>query len=175
MLVRWLVYLSQLVAYKKYLKFQVNFQRSRIQFCSSYFIVKIFIFIFLFWKSCFCIEKLDINKASIEELEKLPGIGKVIARRIVEYRKKYGVFKNLEELKNIKGIGPKKFELLKKYLKVENISSVSIDQNFYKESENKNFKLIIYYYKDNKGIIHYTQFPESVPLEYKKSLKILNH
>ncbi len=177
MLVRWLVCLNLLVAYKGQVNFQIDFQRSRIAFCSSNFVITIFIilFLFVFQNLSFGFNKIDINKASLKELEEIPGIGKILAQRIVKYREKYGSFKSIEELKNIKGIGSKKFELLKKYLKVEKILSVSIDQNSNKKSENKNFKLIIYYYKDNKGIIHYTQFPENVPLKYKGSLKVLNH
>lgn len=114
--------------------------------------------------------KIDINHATIEELEKLPGIGPKIARNIVEYREKNGAFKTLEELLKVKGIGPKKLELLKKYLEIkkERFSSTSLVT-----SEGNQSTLGIYYYKDERGIIHYTQFPETVPEKYKDSLKKL--
>lgn len=51
------------------------------------------------------IEKIDINKADIETLSKLPGIGPVKSKAIVDYREKKGEFKSLIELTNVKGIG----------------------------------------------------------------------
>ena len=62
---------------------------------------------------------ININKANINELDKLPGIGKTIAQRIVDYREKNNGFKNIEELKNIKGITNKKLEKIIKYIKIE--------------------------------------------------------
>jgi len=56
---------------------------------------------------------VDINKASKEELESISGIGEVIAGRIIEYRTQFGPFNNLEDLKNVKGIGERKIELTK--------------------------------------------------------------
>jgi len=56
---------------------------------------------------------VNINKAGVEELMSLPGIGPKIAQRIVEYRTQHGPFKRKEELLNVQGIGPKKFERLK--------------------------------------------------------------
>ncbi len=50
---------------------------------------------------------------------KLPGVGFEIATRIIQERNRQGGFKDKEELKNIKGIGEKKFEKLKEYIKVE--------------------------------------------------------
>lgn len=62
--------------------------------------------------------KVNINEASIEELETLPGIGPVKARAIVEYRRKRGGFKKVEELLEVPGIGPKTLEKLRPYVEV---------------------------------------------------------
>ncbi|MCX7757916.1 MAG: helix-hairpin-helix domain-containing protein [candidate division WOR-3 bacterium] len=56
---------------------------------------------------------VNINTADAKELEALPGIGPVIAQRIVEYRKQNGYFKAKEEILRIKGIGPKKYQAIK--------------------------------------------------------------
>ena len=60
---------------------------------------------------------IDINNASIAELEKLPGIGAVIAKRIMDYRDHHGPFQTPEELTRVKGIGAKKLNSLKPYIK----------------------------------------------------------
>ena len=57
--------------------------------------------------------KVNINTASAEQLEALPGIGPKLAERIVEYRQKTGHFKSAEELMNVRGIGEKMFLKLK--------------------------------------------------------------
>lgn len=49
---------------------------------------------------------LSLNRASAEELEALPGIGAVLARRIVEWRSEHGPFRSLEELERVPGVGP---------------------------------------------------------------------
>ncbi len=64
-------------------------------------------------------EKINLNAASAEQLESLPGIGPVTAKRIVDYRDKVGKFKRIEEIINIKGIGDKKFERIKDRLTVQ--------------------------------------------------------
>lgn len=56
---------------------------------------------------------ININTASNKELEALPGIGPVIAQRIVEYRQKNDGFKNKEELLKVSGIGTKKLSTIK--------------------------------------------------------------
>ncbi|HSB45296.1 MAG TPA: helix-hairpin-helix domain-containing protein [Nitrospira sp.] len=56
---------------------------------------------------------LDLNRASEQELEALPGIGPVLAERIVEYRHARGTFHDVEQLRKVKGIGKKKFERLR--------------------------------------------------------------
>jgi len=56
---------------------------------------------------------VDINKASVEQLTELPGVGTTLAARIVEYREQQGPFSSAEELMNVKGIGEKSFEKLR--------------------------------------------------------------
>lgn len=56
---------------------------------------------------------VNINTASSEELEKLSGVGKAMAKRIVEYRETHGGFANKEEIMNVRGIGKKVFENIK--------------------------------------------------------------
>ena len=69
--------------------------------------------IFVFVPLLHAVDKVNINTATEKELAKLPGIGMGIAKRIVEYRKAYGGFKSIDELKKVKGIGDKKFEKIK--------------------------------------------------------------
>ena len=62
---------------------------------------------------------ININTASAAELDKLPGIGPAYAGRIIDYRQAYGGFKSIEEIVNVKGIGPKTFDKIKDYITVE--------------------------------------------------------
>jgi competence protein ComEA len=61
---------------------------------------------------------VNINTASIAELQALPGIGAKTAERIIEYRQKNGPFKKVEELMNVRGVGEKNFLKLKGHLSV---------------------------------------------------------
>lgn len=63
--------------------------------------------------------KININTASVEELQKLPGIGPTKAQAIVDYRQNNGDFKSIEEIKNVKGIGEKTYEKLKDLIDVK--------------------------------------------------------
>jgi competence protein ComEA len=61
---------------------------------------------------------INLNTATIEQLETLPGIGRKTAERIIEHREKVGAFKKVEELMNVKGIGEKSFLKIKPLLSV---------------------------------------------------------
>ena len=56
---------------------------------------------------------LDLNRAGAAELDALPGIGPVLARRIVEYRREHGPFRRVEELRAVRGVGPRLLEKLR--------------------------------------------------------------
>jgi competence protein ComEA len=56
---------------------------------------------------------INLNTASVAQLETLPGIGKSTAERILEYRQKNGSFKKVEDLMNVRGVGEKSFLKLK--------------------------------------------------------------
>jgi competence protein ComEA len=61
---------------------------------------------------------VNLNTATKEELVALPGIGPAKAQAILDYRNKNGAFKSIEELKDVKGIGAKRYEKIKSELTV---------------------------------------------------------
>ena len=63
--------------------------------------------------------RININTASIKELETLPGIGKGLAERIVEHREKYGMFRRSEHLIMVRGISDKRFRALRDSITIE--------------------------------------------------------
>lgn len=62
--------------------------------------------------------KIDINTATLQQLQLLPGIGESLAQRIITYRTENGNFSAIEELMNVSGIGEKKFEAIRDYVKI---------------------------------------------------------
>jgi competence protein ComEA len=60
--------------------------------------------------------RIPINQASARDLEAVPGIGPSLAQRIIDARAAMGGFNSLDDIDEVKGIGPKKLEVLKEYL-----------------------------------------------------------
>jgi competence protein ComEA len=64
---------------------------------------------------------IDINRATADDFQQLPGIGPKLAKEIVAYRDKHGPFRRVEDLMAIKGIGFKKWKEIRPYVRVESI------------------------------------------------------
>lgn len=65
------------------------------------------------------VERININTATQEELEKLPSIGKTLATRIIEHRQFYGRFRRTEHLILVKGMSDKKYRALRQFVTIE--------------------------------------------------------
>lgn len=59
---------------------------------------------------------ININRANLEQLDSLPGIGPVLAQAIIDYRTEFGDFQTPEDLLNVSGIGEKKLEAILDYI-----------------------------------------------------------
>ena len=64
-------------------------------------------------------KKINLNKADEDNLQEIPGIGPSMAQKIILYRNENGDFKSIEDLKNVSGIGDKKFDSMKEYICVK--------------------------------------------------------
>ncbi|MCA9936212.1 MAG: helix-hairpin-helix domain-containing protein [Ardenticatenaceae bacterium] len=63
---------------------------------------------------------LNLNTASVAELDTLPGIGPSTAQKILDYREENGLFTTVDDIMNVSGIGPAKFEAIKELITVGN-------------------------------------------------------
>lgn len=63
--------------------------------------------------------KININLADQSQLETIPGVGPSTAKKIIDYREKEGKFSEVEDIKNISGIGDKKFENMQEYISTQ--------------------------------------------------------
>ncbi len=65
------------------------------------------------------ISKVNLNRASADELQVLPGIGPVLAQRMVDWRKAHGRYRTVDDLQEVKGIGKKRLEQLRPLVTVK--------------------------------------------------------
>ena len=67
--------------------------------------------------------KIDLNTATWVEWSQLPGIGPVLAHRIVDEREQNGPFRDIDDLHRVKGIGPKRIDAMRPYIRVEPVEN----------------------------------------------------
>ena len=61
---------------------------------------------------------ININNATIDDLQNIPGIGKSKAEKIISYRNENGPFKSIEDIKKVSGIGDSMYEKIKEYITI---------------------------------------------------------
>lgn len=64
-------------------------------------------------------ELIDINAATAEQLQRVPGIGETLARRIIEFRAEHGPFEKVDDLLNVQGIGTTTLDKMRPFLTVK--------------------------------------------------------
>ncbi len=69
--------------------------------------------------------QVDLNQATVSDLEALPGIGPRLAQRVIEHRDERGPFRTVEDLRQVRGIGRKKFDRLRPYVLVTNTRTLA--------------------------------------------------
>ena len=62
---------------------------------------------------------VDINRDSTEDLQHVPGIGPVLAERVIRYRQENGNFSSIRDIQNVKGIGVKRFARIEPYIRID--------------------------------------------------------
>jgi competence protein ComEA len=66
-------------------------------------------------------ERIDVNTATAEELQSVPGIGETLAKRIVEFREEHGPFEKVDDLLNVRGIGVASLDKLRPFLSIKHL------------------------------------------------------
>lgn len=63
--------------------------------------------------------RVNINRGTADDLRRLPGIGPVLAARVIRYRQEHGKFGSIRDIQNVKGIGEKRFAQLEPYIHLD--------------------------------------------------------
>lgn len=71
------------------------------------------------------LKPININSATSDELQQVPGIGPATAEKILQMRKSYGAFKSVDDLLSIRGIGKKRLDKMRKYLTVSKSAALN--------------------------------------------------
>ncbi|MBS0172097.1 MAG: helix-hairpin-helix domain-containing protein [Nitrospira sp.] len=71
------------------------------------------------------VRQVDLNQATVADLEALPGIGPKLAQRVIEHRDERGPFHSVDDLRQVRGIGRKKFDRLRPHVLVTNTRSLA--------------------------------------------------
>lgn len=85
---------------------------------------KLLLIISTFFFMSFSFSAVNINTASTQELQSLEGIGPTKAKAIVDYRTKNGQFKTVDDIKNVKGIGDKTLNVIKKDITISGTTEI---------------------------------------------------
>lgn len=96
----------------------MGFKRTRVSFLLAAVCVFLFASVAVAVKKKPLLHPINLNTATAAELQQVPGIGPSTADKILKMRKSYGPFKSVDDLRAIKGIGPKRIEKMRKYLTV---------------------------------------------------------
>src|SRR6266851_3784396 len=94
-------------------------------FCSSFALCFVFTAATLATTKKPPLKPVNINTATSEELQQVPGIGPATAEKILLMRKSYGAFKSVDDLLAIKGLGKKRLEKMRTYLTVSKSSALN--------------------------------------------------
>ncbi len=85
---------------------------------------------------------ININRADIQELQRISGVGPAIAQRIIDYRNTHGAFSRVDDLQKVKGIGPKTMDRLRPQVTVQGGMTYSQKSQLSSGNTNKNFQQV---------------------------------
>lgn len=120
-----------------------------------------------FTELCIREQKLDINTATAEEFEDLPGIGGETAKRLIDYRTSFKKFSDIEEIKNVRGVSNKDFKILKEIITVAELEIVYEPKSELLERFNNDPTFPSYIALLREGISFTHRYDENTPLDFK--------
>jgi competence protein ComEA len=104
----------------------VTSNSQKISVCIFALVLSVGLLIPLSWAEA-AVAKIDINAASLEQLEAVKGVGHDIAQNILTYKKDHGAFTTLDDLGHVKGVGKVRLEALREVFTVGSTTSSAVD------------------------------------------------